>query len=520
MLSAVKRYAAPVALGIILLLAAALRLYDIGGVPTELDADEIDLYNSAYSIATTGHDLDGTLLPFFYSPVTRNPPVYAIAAYGSSLIFGRTPLGLRLPAAIFGLIAIMLLYGIAFELTRRHDIALISAVLMATQPIFAHFARVGWEPASELPFLLGGAYLMLRAMRLSTIPIRQIFAASLVLGLTAYTYTAGWFYALLLGGALLAFNLRRFASWRGALTVAGACAIWLLVAAPALWMWFFDEHTVSHTLSMATFAGGPSASSIHTFFVNYAAHFNWSYLVTTGDPKSGLTWRYLNGMGAFFGWVVPLAALGLAASARYIRPRWALLWTWLWLAAYPLGGALTNQGIPGTPNAPRTLAGAPVFCILAAVGIALLFDWAASLRRPRIARIAGIGVRTIFATAVIFSTIYFARFYFVRYVHQNSNAWFSGTRALFAAIRDNRDGYRRVCFNVRPAWYPLPTFERFYLNGIPLRVIRGVDDPSCSLPGTLTAVDSDHPFERAGFRALAKIEDVEGNPFANLNGYR
>ena len=187
---------------------------------------------------------------------------------------------------------------------------------------------------------------------------------------------AGWFYALLLGGALVAFNLRRFASWRGALTVAGACAIWSLVAGPALWMWFFDEHTVSHTLGMATFAGGASASSVHTFFVNYAAHFKWSYLVTTGDPKSGITWRYLDGMGAFFGWVVPLAGLGLAASARYIRPRWAMLWTLLWLAAYPLGGALTNQGTPGTPNAPRTLAGAPVFCILAAIGTALLFDWA------------------------------------------------------------------------------------------------------------------------------------------------
>jgi len=422
----VKRYAAPVALAAILLLAAALRLYDIGGVPTELDADEIDLYNSAYSIATTGHDVDGSLLPFFYSPVTRNPPVYAIAAYGSGLIFGRTPLGLRLPSAIFGLIAIMLMYSITFELTRRRDFALMSALLMATQPIFVHFSRVGWEPASELPFLLGGVYLLLRAMRSSTIPIRQVLAASLLLGLTAYTYMGGWFHAALLGGAILAFNLRHFSSRRGLLAVAGACAIWLLVAAPALWMWFLDEHTVSHTLRMATFAGGASPSSIRTFFVNYAAHFKWSYLVTTGDPKTGITWRYLDGMGAFFGWVVPLAALGLAMSVRYIRPRWALVWTWLWLAAYPLGGALTNEGAPGTPNAPRTLAGAPVFCILAAIGVALLFDWAASLRRPIIARIAGIGVSTIFATAVIFSTVYFARFYFTRYVHQE----FSRVRRL------------------------------------------------------------------------------------------
>jgi 4-amino-4-deoxy-L-arabinose transferase-like glycosyltransferase len=516
----VKRYAVPLALGVILLFAAALRLYDIGGVPTELDADEIDLYNSAYSIATTGYDLDGTLLPYLYSPVTRNPPIYALAAYGSSLIFGRTPLGLRLPAVVFGLIAIMLLYGIAFELTRRVDIALATAFLMATQPIFVHFARVGWEPASELPFLLGGLLMMLHAMRSSTIPIWKILAASLVLGLTAYTYMGGWFYAALLGGAILGFNLRRFASRRGVLAVAGACAIWLLVAAPALWMWFFDEHTVSHTLRMATFAGGVSASSSHTFFANYAAHFNWSYLVTTGEPKPAITWRYLDGMGAFFGWVVPLAALGLAVSARYIRPRWALVWTWLWLVAYPLGGALTNEGTPGTPNAPRTLAGAPVFCILAAIGVALLFDWAASLRRPRIVRIVGLGVRTIFATAVIFSTVYFARFYFTRYVHQDSNAWFSGTRALFTAIKENRDGYKRVCFNVRAAWYPLPTFVRFYLTGSPLRVINGVGDPSCSLPGSLVAADSDHSFERPGFRILAKIEDVDGNPFANLSARR
>lgn len=512
--------AALVALGFILVLAAALRLYHLGSVPTELDADEIDLYNSAYSIATTGHDVDGTLQPYLYSSVTRNPPIYAIPAYGSSLIFGRTALGLRLPAVIFGLIAIVLLCGIAFELTRRVDVALFAALLMATQPIFVHFARIGWEPASELPFLLGGIYLLLRAMRSSTTSTGLMFAASLVLGLTAYTYLAGWFYALLLGGAILAFNARRFASRNGALTLVGACVIWLVVAGPALWMWFFNAHTVSHTLGMGTFSSGVSASSLRTFFVNYAAQFKWSYLVTTGDPKPGLTWRYLDGMGAFFGWVVPLAALGVVASLRYMRPRWAVLWTWLWLAAYPLGGALTNQGTPGAPNAPRTLAGAPVFCILAAVGSVLLLDWVASSARWRNASIARIGVHTIFATVVLLSTGYFARFYFTDYVHQNSNAWFSGTRALFAAIRVNHDGYRRICFNVRSAWYQLPTFVRFYLNGIPIRVIDGVKDASCSLPGTLVAVDDDHPFVRTGFHVLAKISDVDGNGFATLSGNR
>jgi hypothetical protein len=172
------------------------------------------------------------------------------------------------------------------------------------------------------------------------------------------------------------------------------------------------------------------------------------------------------------------------------------------------------------PNAPRTLAGAPVFCIFASVGIVLLFDRATSLRPSSIARLAGIGARTMFALAMIFSTVYFARFYFTRYVHQNSNAWYSGTHELFADIRQNSGGYKRVCFNVRSAWYQLPTFVLFYMDGIPVRVIDNVNDPNCSLPGTLAAVDSDHPLRRAGFRTLIKVEDVDGNPFASLSGYR
>jgi 4-amino-4-deoxy-L-arabinose transferase-like glycosyltransferase len=514
-----KRYAVPIALGLIVLLAAAIRLYDIGGVPTELDADEIDLYNSAYSIATTGHDLDGSLLPYLYSSETRNPPMYAVAAFASVSIFGRTPLGIRLPAVVFGLLAILLLYGITYELTRRRDIALVSALLMATQPVFVHFARIGWEPASELPFLLGGMYAFLRAMRSPAVSTKLVVLAALLFGLCAYTYMAGWFYAAILGGALFVFNIGRFASRTGVLTLALACAVWAAVAAPALSMWFFDEHTTSHTVGMSTFAGGISRDSMQTFLSNYLAHFRWPYLASTGDPVPAITWRYLNGMGAFFGWIVALAALGLVASFRYIRPRWNLAWTWLWLAAYPLGGALTNQGAPGTPNAPRTLAGAPVFCILAAVGATAIFDWAASSRRPRIASFAGFAARATFVIAVLVSTGSFARFYFTGYVHQNSNAWFSGTHELFADIRAHRGGYTRVCFNVRAAWYQLPSFVRFYLNGVPLRVIENVDDPDCWLAGTLAAADTDHPLRRKGFITLDTINDVDGNPFAILSGY-
>lgn len=512
-------------LGCIVLLGAALRLYHLATVPTQLIVDELDLYNSAHSIAMTGHDVDGTLLPFFYSKFTRNPPVYAIAGYVSSMVFGKTAFALRFPAVLFGLAAIVLIYGIVVELTRRRDIALVAALLQATQPIFIQFSRIAWEPASELPFLLAGLFALLRAFRRADesriAPVhtsfRWLMLAAFLLGITSYTYMAGWFYAVVLGGSVIALNMRGFTSRLECAKIVGACVLWLLVSAPALWMFFFDPLTASRTAQIATFAHGISFETLRVFARNYFSHFRWSYLVTTGDPQPGITWRYLNGFGAFFWWTVPLAVLGLVYGLRYIRTTWGRVWVWIWLAAYPLGGALTNQG---APNAPRTLAGTPVLCIAASLGFAFLLDRAASLRNARAARTAKIVVCGFFAGAAAVSIVLFSQFYFTRYVHLNSNAWDSGTRAMFAAVRRHSPRHNRVCFSVRPASYGINTYVRFYLDDISITEIDNVSDPACFLPGTLLVTDSNHSMKRPGFRTIARISDVDGAPFAVIMSRR
>ncbi len=105
-----RRYVYLAVLLLIVVLGAGLRMYHLTTVPTELIVDEIDLYNSAQSIAATGHDIDGARLPFLYSSFTRNPPLYAVAGYASSLVFGKTPFGLRFPAVLFGLASIVLVH--------------------------------------------------------------------------------------------------------------------------------------------------------------------------------------------------------------------------------------------------------------------------------------------------------------------------------------------------------------------------------------------------------------------------
>jgi 4-amino-4-deoxy-L-arabinose transferase-like glycosyltransferase len=493
-------------LGVILCLAAFLRLYHLSSVPTELIADELDLYNSAYSIATRGHDVDGNLKPFLYSRFTRNPPVYGIAAYASTLVFGKSAFALRLPAVLFGLAAVLLMYGIARRLTQRDDIALATALLMATQPIFIQFSRTAWEPSSELPFLLGGLYALIAALQ-RNVSMRRLVVASLLLGITSYTYMTGWFYAVILGGGMLLLNIRALKSRAKALKVCAACALWAAISWPALQMIFFDPLTVGKTMRVATFAHGITWSALQTFARNYASHFYMSYLAKTGDPKPGVTWRYLNGFGAFLWIVIPLAAAGAASCCAYVRDKATLAWVYLWLLAYPLAGALTNDG---APNAPRTLAGAPVFCLLAACGVAFFADWArGAVRRATYAA---------FAIACLVSAGFFSAFYFTAYVHRNSNAWDSGTRALFAAIRGNSAGYQRVCFAVRPAWYETDVYARFYLSDTHLQWIFDTSDPACLQSGTLIASDQQHEPTGAGLRVLATAPDVDGARFAQLFG--
>lgn len=490
-------------LAAIVALAAALRLYDLSGVPTELCADELELYNSIRSIATTGHDVDGKLEPFLYTRFGRNPPMYALAGYASTLAFGRTPFGWRLPAALFGVASVLLLSGIAFELTRRRDIALAAAFMMATQPLFIHFSRVGWEPASELPFLLGAIYAILRA---------RIVTGALLLGLTAYTYLAGWLYAAILGGGLLVARACKERSRKSIVQAVATVVLGTIVALPALWLWFYDPLTSWKVSRIATFQGTLSADSLRTFGLDYLAHFRIDYLVTTGDPHSTTTWRYLYGFGAFYWWIIPLAVIGLFVLPRYVRARAYRVWIWLWLLAYPLGGSLTNEG---APNAPRTLAGAPIFCLLAAFGFARLLDAVAVSRRPELVRRVVLAASTLVAA---FSVLHFSWFYFTRYVHMASNAWDSGTRAMFGVVRTNIDRYDRVCFSVRPAWYALDTYSRFYLEGARRKVIDGIGDPRCYSYGTMLVTDSDHPQKRPGFNRIATIYDVDGNRFALVSG--
>ena len=117
-------------LSLILSFALVLRIWGIGIVPVSLFGDEIDVGYHAYSIYKTGRDYSGNFLPLHLKSLADyKTPLYAYSIVPTVAIFGISPMGVRLPAAIFGVVGIYLLYLLVDNFFRNKYLAFISAFL-------------------------------------------------------------------------------------------------------------------------------------------------------------------------------------------------------------------------------------------------------------------------------------------------------------------------------------------------------------------------------------------------------
>lgn len=136
----------PKPLILILLLAAVLRLWNIDKVPVSLFGDEIDEGYHAYSILKTGKDYTGHLAIFDVTSLAdKKAPLNSYLMVPSIAFFGISPVGVRLPAAIFGILGVLAIYLLADLLINRQA-ALLSASFLAISPTFLGSLKIDNEP--------------------------------------------------------------------------------------------------------------------------------------------------------------------------------------------------------------------------------------------------------------------------------------------------------------------------------------------------------------------------------------
>src|SRR5438128_771467 len=134
----------------IVILAAGLRLWQLGSVPSSLDWDEVAHGYNAYSIAQTGKDEYGAFLPIVLRSYNDyKPALYTYITIPSIFLFGLTPFAVRLPSALFGILTVFVIYFLVYELFRKSEkketLALLSAFLFAISPWHIQFSRIAFE---------------------------------------------------------------------------------------------------------------------------------------------------------------------------------------------------------------------------------------------------------------------------------------------------------------------------------------------------------------------------------------
>jgi len=152
------------ALWLIIILAAVLRLWNLGNVPPHLTPDEASLGYNAYSILKTGRDEYGKFLPvIFKSFGDFKPGLYVYLTVPFVATLGLNELAVRLPSALFGVLSVFLIYLISAKFFGR-KIGLLSAFIAAITPWLIYFSRGAWEVNICLTLTLLGIYLFLKSL--------------------------------------------------------------------------------------------------------------------------------------------------------------------------------------------------------------------------------------------------------------------------------------------------------------------------------------------------------------------
>ncbi len=434
---------------VVLILALLLRLWQLGSVPAGFYIDEASIGYDAYSILHTGKDFHGHPLPLFFESFGEwKNPVYIYATVPSVAIFGLNVFATRLPAALFGLLAVLALFLVARELFNE-KLALVAGTFLAVSPWALQFSRVAFEAATLPALFLFALWCFLKGFRSS----RWWMASAAFFALCLYSYgVARLFIPLFLLVLLWIYRKELFTSKKQLVL---PLAIFLLLSLPLIITMLFSPRVLfAHAGAVSIFAAGHSPSE---FLGNYLQYFSADFLFHKGDANLR---HSPPGYGQLLWFLVPLMLAGIVAGLLSRDKKSKLLFAWLLL--FPVTAALTYEG---SPHAIRSIVGVGLFELFAVAGAALLFALAKRLAGQKIAVIAGL-VFLLLAGANVWM---FTNDYFSKYPAQSASWFDSGLSDTFERVKQIQGEYDYVVLS--PRIYQAKIYAAFYL-GIPPELVQ------------------------------------------------
>jgi 4-amino-4-deoxy-L-arabinose transferase-like glycosyltransferase len=198
----------------LIIIGIFLRLYRIDSIPPHLSNDEISIAYDAYSIANSGKDEHGNSYPIsFPSYGTYKAPLYTYVLSPLVYVFGNTELVVRLPSIVAGLLTILVIGLITFELTSKRQIAIWAAAMLAITPWHIYASRMAWEANLALLFLSLGILFLIK---------KRMWLSSLTFVISMYAYHTEWLLVplLMFFGGIIYFKKNVWKFWLASLILA------------------------------------------------------------------------------------------------------------------------------------------------------------------------------------------------------------------------------------------------------------------------------------------------------------
>lgn len=178
-------------LSLIFSLALFLRIYNLDTIPVGIHGDEASIGYNSYSLLKTLKDQDGNFLPLSFDQFGNfRAAGYQYIGVPFVAVFGLNSFAIRLPAAIFGALTVIVFYFFLLSLFGKKSLALIGSLMIATLPWHINISRASSEGIISSFFVLLGMYFVLKALQTKTFSISLFFLSSVSFLISFFFYHA------------------------------------------------------------------------------------------------------------------------------------------------------------------------------------------------------------------------------------------------------------------------------------------------------------------------------------------
>lgn len=455
----------------IFLVAAVLRLWQLGAVPPSPDWDEVALGFNAYSIMQTGRDEYGTFLPIVLRSFDDyKPALYAYLAIPSIAVFGLSTIAVRLPSALLGLLTVVAAYFLVKELFKRWEIAALVSFLLAISPWHIQFSRIAFESNIGLACNIFAALFFVKGLKR---PFFLFFSAAFA-AMSLYIYQSEkvftplfilllatifrkevlaigkkYLFAAVFFGAIMSFPLVYYTLTNTqALTRAKGVSVFSSDNQ------YLNDYSVRNLVNRekGDFAGLllDNRRVLYAKFVidNYLSHYNFYWLFLSGDENR----HHAPEMGLLYLWELPFLLVGIYSLLFGSWDKRVKLFIFGWFLLAPIAASVTT----GVPHAVRTLNFLPTFQIFTGIGIIFTMQKISHIRLKYL-------LFSFYFLFLIFNFVYYLNQYFVQQNYFYSQAWQYGYKELVSYVKTIENRYDRIVVSNEPHLDQSYMFFLFYL---------------------------------------------------------